>query len=63
MKSNGGSGGPQFVEAALNQPITVKEKHQLVRIVPPAGGRENEKARRASAYESCGNKHCPTSMH
>lgn len=27
-------GAPQFVEAALNQPITVKEKRQLVRIFP-----------------------------
>lgn len=60
----GAQGGPQFVEAASNQPITVKEKHQLVRTSPPAGGRENErKARRASAYESCGNKHGPTSVH
>lgn len=55
MKSSGGGKGAQFDEAALNQPITVKENVSWC--VSSCWRRKGWKARRLSAYESCGNKY------
>lgn len=57
MKSSGTGGGAQFTEAALNQPITVKENISWCVFLPHTEEERMKKARRASAYESCGNKY------
>lgn len=56
-------GGPTVCRSSFESANHSEGKTSAGAYLPPAGGRENEKARRASAYESCGNKHCPTSMH